>query len=104
MASNNAKPIMQHAIAQGIQGVTESNVEILALKISTRRLQAAGRRLSGGIECDYQVTFPTSFVGSVFTAASINIVTVMSAITEKASSFGLTVRVTGISVEEPQAI
>lgn len=100
--SPHAKAIMKHAVSNASTDLKLDMIEIETLSVASgRRLTAGMRRLAGGVDCQFTVTYPATHKGPTFTPASIDVAKLKTSIMDKAASLDLTVTVTGAVVNNP---
>jgi len=96
VASEHAKTIMEHSIAESNADITASMVNVTSIALSsTRRLSE--NHTAGGVDVEYKVMYPAGHSNPVLTVDAINTETLKTAIAAKATSLGLTVTVTSVT-------
>merc|ERR1712021_280533 len=93
--SPHAKTVMKKSIADASTDLTTDMITIdsVTASVSGRLLSESIRRLAGTVDCRYTVTYPRTHSGSTFTAASIDVAKLKTAIKGEAAKLGLNVTV-----------
>jgi len=102
VGNSNSKAIVKHGIVQSQADLTTDMVSVTRLTVVSRRLREAARRLAGSVSADFTVTVPASHSiatsSTGLTVGHFNTTKLIEAVHAKATSLGVTVNVTGVTV------
>jgi hypothetical protein len=98
ITSNDTKDVVAGGIADAVEGVSKSYVDVAELTAG-RRLSVVARRLAGNVEAKFTVTFPVGHSKPLLTISSVNTTKLVAALQTRADNNGMNITFTGVTVQ-----